>query len=119
MAADSTTTDIGDVVRLVRLFRDEPGEPADPDEVVFTVRHHEDEMDEWEEVDNHHVTDADELAICATLLGETLEDGTGVYTGTFQPDRAGRWHYRLAGTGLGTSAEIGAFNVRRDTVGNA
>lgn len=113
MAADSTTMDIGDVVRLVRLFHDEAGDPADPDTVVFTVRAPDGEVTE---VDDHAVTDADELAACEAILGVTLVDGTGLYTATFEPDLHGTWRYRIEGIGGVTSAEEGSFQVRRRRV---
>jgi len=114
MATDSSTVDIGDVVRLARQFRDEVGDPADPDEVTLSVRAPDGTVTS---VTPHNVTDPDELAVCAALLGVTLEDGTGVWTGTIEPDAAGLWRYRWAGTGVITSAEEGSFSVRRRRVG--
>lgn len=113
MATDSRYVDIGDVVRLCRQFLDEAGEPANPDAVALTVR---DGNGVVSSVTPHEVTDPDELAVCASLMGVSLDEGTGVWTATVEPDSAGLWRYRWAGTGAVTSAEEGSFHVRRRRV---
>lgn len=113
MAQPSLTVDIGDMVRLVHQFVDEAGAPADPSEVVLTVR---DPDGEASEVTATQPSGDPELSLCSSILGVTLEDETGVWTATVEPDAAGLWRYRWAGTGVVTEAEEGAFNVRRQRV---
>jgi hypothetical protein len=114
MASDSGF-DIGDVVRLVRWFKDEAGEPAEPDDVQLIVTTGDGVTDE---VTTHPVTDEDELLACSALLdGADLGDGTGVHSALLSIDGSGLWRYEWRGTGGAASTEPGSFLVRRRRVG--
>jgi len=118
MATDSVTVDIGDVHPVWYQFRhrftDEPMEPDDP------ALHLEDPDGEVSDVAIHLVTDEDELAAAVVAFaakGVTLEDGTGLYGASLEPDKEGRWYYRWKGDGAAKAADQVGFNVRRRRVG--
>jgi len=111
MAADDGI-DIGDVVRMARLFTDEAGAPADPDAVVLLVKPPDASSFE---IEAQHPTEDEEAAVAA-LLGIDVGDGTGVFTATMEPDAHGLWRYWWQGSQGVTSAEPGNFYVRRRRV---
>jgi hypothetical protein len=117
MAVADVTMDIGDVLTVFHQFVDNiTGEPTTPDDPLLTLR---DPDGDLTEPAIHNVVSADELAAAAEELGVTLEDGTGVYAASIEPDLEGRWWYRWSGDGAAkTAGEVG-FNVRRRRVGTA
>lgn len=105
--------DIGDVVTLWAVFRDEDGAQTDPTTVTLSVRDPQ-----------GNVTDAgadaaeagdEEAAEAAT--GETLTGVTGVYRADLPVTLGGRWRYRWDATGDIAESETGSFYARRDLVG--
>lgn len=93
--AHDTRFDIGDRVRMRAEFRDVDGFVADPTTVTLAVLRPGD----TESID----------------VG-TAQDATGVYHGDHEPDTAGTWTYRFAGTGALVAAEEGTFAVRTRVV---
>lgn len=87
--------DIGDRVRLRAEFRDVDGFVADPTTVTLAVLRPGDS---------------------ASAAVSTTKDATGVYHGDHEPDTAGTWTYRFAGTGDLVAAEEGTFTVRTRVV---
>ena len=87
--------DIGDRVRLRAEFRNLEGFVADPTSVTLAVLGPGD---------------------VASQAISTTKDATGVYHGDVEPDAAGTWSYRFAGTGAMVAAEEGTFIVRTRVV---
>lgn len=88
--------DIGDRVYLEAGFEAvKTGYPADPSTVTLVV-----------------MRPGDSTSIAVT----PEQDATGVYHGDHEPDTAGTWTYRWAGTGDLVAAEEGTFTVRTRVV---
>ena len=87
--------DIGDRVRMRAEFRDVDGFVADPTTVTLAV-----------------LRPGDTASIEVT----PTRDAAGIYHGDHEPDTAGTWTYRFAGTGDQVAAEEGTFTVRTRVV---
>ena len=104
--------DIGDVVSVWAVFRDEAGTQAAPTAVVLTVRKPNGVVG----TNSNTGATGGEETLAEAATGETLSGVTGVYRGDIDVDVAGKWWYRWQGTGAIVEAEEGFFMVRRRRV---
>jgi len=86
--------DIGDLVRLTGEFKDKAGAKTDPTSLTLTIR-------------------PSFGAVVTKTMAQVNDDGTGLFSYEFVPDKAGLWHYRWVGTGSVAAAEEKSFQVRR------
>lgn len=87
--------DIGDLVRMAVVFKDDTGEVADPTAVTLMV-----------------LRPGDTVATAVS----PVKDATGQYHGDIAIDTAGSWYYRWAGTGAVVAAEETHFYVRESAI---
>lgn len=107
--------DVGDVVTLWVVFRDQTGAQADPDNVTLTVR---DPHGGVTQVTNVAAAAEDEEA-AEEATNQTLDGVVGVYRADLELDLSGRWRYKWEGTGAVDEVEASRLYVRRDMVGTA
>ena len=104
--------DIGDVVSLWSVFRNELGVQTAPTAVTLTVRRPTGAV----ALVTNRAAEAGEETLAEAATGQTLSGVTGVYRGDVDIDVAGLWWYRWQGTGTVVEAEEGSFGVRRRRV---
>lgn len=83
---------VGASVLLTATFRDEEGQPSDPDGVTGKTR-------------------SPAGIVTDYAIGEFAHPSDGVYTLRVVPDEDGEWDWRIAGTGGITAAAEGKFVI--------
>lgn len=106
--------DVGDVVTLWAVFRDEAGVQADPSTVTLTVREPQGDVVDVPAV----AAEAEDEEAAEAATGQTLTDVTGVYRAELEITQGGRYRYKWEGTGTVDEVEASSFYVRRDLVGS-
>lgn len=101
--------DVGDVVTVWAVFRDETGVQTAPGEVTLRARRPD---HTFVDITPIAVEAGDEDVADAALPGEALSGVTGVYRGGIELDYPGLWWYGWHGAGAITEHEEGYIGAR-------
>lgn len=105
--------DIGDLVTLWAVFRNEAGTQTAPTTVTLTIRKPDGTVEEATVV----AVEAGEETQAEAATGETLSGVTGVYKAEIGVTQSGTWRGRWDGDGAVQEVGEVRFYVRPDMVG--